>query len=250
MNTSTRIIATLWFAAILTACGKDDPANAAQAPDTEPKTALGKVVNNAIDEARQQLAKENVGLSTSDGEPKAEITPVGDLLIDGKAVAIDEKQRALLLEYRKRIHAVAEAGMAIGKQGADLAGKAIGQAFGSVLSGDSGEMEKRMEAEGKKIEANAMKLCELMPALFDAQNAAAESLPAFKPYARMTQKDVEDCRTGSTQGGHSNAITQAIESAFNEKLDIKVDIDTSAKEGMSAAEEAEAAGQKTEATKQ
>jgi Protein of unknown function (DUF2884) len=249
MNTSARIVTTLLSAALLAACGKDEPAPAAQPPGAEPKTALGRVVDSALDKAREGLAKENVGLSSSDGGPKAEISPEGDLLIDGKAVAIDDKQRALLLEYRKRIHAVAEAGMAIGTQGADLAGKAVGQAFGSILSGDTEQMEKRMEAEGKKIEAQALKLCELMPALLDAQNATAESLPAFKPYARMTQKDVDECRTGNAEGRHSGAVGQAIESAFNEKVNVKVDIDTGASDGNNAAEEAEAAGAEAAAEK-
>jgi hypothetical protein len=243
MHTPARIVTTLLFSALLVACGKDDPAPApaTSASSAEPQTALGRVVNKAIDEARTELAKENVGLSSSQGGPKAEITPKGDLLIDGKAFAIDEKQRALLLEYRKHTHAIAEAGMEIGVQGADLGGKAIGEALGSVFSGKTEEMEKRIEAEAKGIEASAIKLCELLPGLLKAQNELAASLPAFEPYAKMTQSDVDDCRTDAGKGGDGKAIGKVIESAFNEKIDIKVDVDTSSPDSKSAAAEAEAA---------
>ncbi len=241
MNTPVRIVTTLLFVALLAACGKDDPAPVASGSNAEPKTALGKVVNNAIDEARAELAKENVGLSSSQGGPKAEITPKGDLLIGGKAFAIDEKQRALLLEYRKRTHAVAEAGMDIGVKGADLGGKAIGEVFGSVFSGNTDEMEKRIKAEAKGIEASAIKLCELLPDLLKAQTELTASLPAFQPYAKMTQSDVDDCKTDTGRGGDGKAIGKAIESAFNENVEIKVDVDTSSGDGKNAAAEAEAA---------
>jgi hypothetical protein len=240
MHTSIRIVTTLLFVALLSACGKDDPAPVASGSNAEPKTALGRAVNNAIDEARAELAKENVGLST-EGGAKAEITPKGELLIGGKALAIDDKQRALLLEYRKRTHAVAEAGMDIGVKGADLGGKAIGEVFGSVFSGNTDEMEKRIEAEAKGIEASAIKLCELLPDLLKAQDELAASLPAFRPYANMTQSDVEGCKTDTGRGGDGKAISKAIESAFNEKIEINVNVDTSSGDGKNAAAEAEAA---------
>ncbi len=212
MNTPARIVATLLFATLLAACGQDDPAPApaAAGSNAEPKTALGKVVGKAIDEARAELNKENIGLTSSEGGRKAEITPQGELLIDGKTIAIDEKQRALLMAYRKQTHAIALAGMEIGVQGADLGGKAIGEALGSVFSGNTDEMEKRIEAEAKGIEASAIKLCDLLPGLLKAQNELAASLPAFGPYAKMTESDVKDCRTDAGKGGDGKAIGNAI----------------------------------------
>ncbi len=241
MNMSVRIAHILVFTALLTACGDSDPATATSSSGTEPKTAIGKAAGKAIDEARRELATEHVGLSSNDGKSKAEITPKGDLLIDGKAIAIDGQQRALLLDYRKRTHAVAEAGMDVGVQGADLAGKAIGEAIGSIFSGDSEQVEKKIEAEAKGIEASAAKLCELLPSLLEAQNKLAASLPAFKPFANMTQADVEECRVDGNDKNGGEAIGKAIESAFNQKVDVKVDIDTGPSDGKNAAEEAETA---------
>src|SRR3546814_4122382 len=104
---------------LLGACSRDEPP-AAQAPANESAdTALGKVA----EKVRTKLEHENITLSSSDAEAKAEITPQGDLLIGGKEVATDEAQRALLLEYRAGIMAVAAAGTDIGLKGADSIGR-------------------------------------------------------------------------------------------------------------------------------
>ena len=211
------------LAASLAACNRPappaDPAPAsggASATTDAPTSFLGRHVDKALDEARKELREGNISIGDghnikingrrihstgNDGLPKAEITPAGDLLIDGKAVAIDDAQRRQLLAYRGEIIGIAEAGMAIGAKGADIAGEALSGVVGVIFGGKEGEeaFEKRMEEHGKRIEAEAMKLCDRMPALLASQQALAESLPEFKPYARMTQEDVDDC--GKDGGG-------------------------------------------------
>lgn len=171
---------------------------------------IGRHVGGAIEQARKELATQNISIgdgmdiningrkihSDGDGDlPKAEITPQGDLLIEGKAVAINASQRAELLAYRGQILGIADAGMAIGAQGANIAGHALSGAVGAIFGGKDGEkdFEKKIEAEAAKIEAEAMKICTRLPALMAGQQALAASLPEFKPYARMTQSDIEDC---------------------------------------------------------
>jgi hypothetical protein len=170
---------------------------------------IGRHVGGAIEQARKELATQNISISdgmninvngrewkTGDGTlPKAEITPQGDLLIEGKAVAITPSQRTELLAYRGQVLGIAEAGMAIGAQGANIAGHAISGAVGAIFGGKDGEkeFEKKIEAEAAKIEAEAMKLCTRLPALMAGQQTLAASLPEFKPYARMTLEDIEDC---------------------------------------------------------
>ncbi|MBP6750015.1 MAG: hypothetical protein KA144_10285 [Xanthomonadaceae bacterium] len=242
MNTTARIATVLISTALFAACG--DRTSTPASSGAEPKTMIGKAVEEATDKARRELAKENVGMLSVEGQPKAEITPQGDLLIGGKAATIDAKQRTLLLEHRKRIVAVAETGMDIGVQGADLAGKAIGDAIGSIFNGNTDELEKKVEAEGKKIEKSAARLCELLSPLLASQQTLAQALPAFKPYATMTQKDVDECSTEKGNGNGGEIIGKVIESAFNGELDIEVNIDDDKKSdgGMNAAAEAEAAG--------
>ena len=82
----------------LAACG-ERPSHA-DAPDAD--TTLGQKVREATDKARKELAEKNISVSSKDGV-KVEISPTGDLLIDGKAIAIDVAQRRLLLQYREQM---------------------------------------------------------------------------------------------------------------------------------------------------
>lgn len=223
MNTiRTRLaIALLGCLPLLAACNRqpDPPAPAA---GKEPTSALGGIVKKATDQARENLAKNNISLSDefqiningrrvgrSGGQPKAEITPQGDLLIEDKAVAITPAQRALLLQYRQHVIGLAGAGMEIGVQGADLGMKAASEAIRGVFGGDTAQIEQRVEAEAAKIEAAALRLCQQLPALLATQQALAASLPAFRPYTTMDQSDVDDCHDESDDWGN-DAQTRAV----------------------------------------
>lgn len=226
MNRIRTLAAALLASVPLLACNQlpDPPAPpAAPAPpgagNDARKGFIGRQVEKAITEARQELRTGNISVSdgvninvngkqvhtAEAGLPKAEITPQGDLLVEGKAVAITAEQRQQLLAYRGRIIGIAEAGMAIGVQGADIAGEALAGVTGVIFGGKEGgqAFEQRMQAQGKKIEAEAMKLCTQLPGLLDSQQALAAALPAFKPYARMTQDDIDDCGKDSKDKGVS-----------------------------------------------
>ena len=241
----------------LAACGSNDPpatAPAAGTASTAPAdTALGRKIQQAMAEASEKLAKENIsvggpnrnginigGKSIGSNLPKAEITPQGDLLIDGKAVVVDEQQRQLLLAHRAEVIAIAQAGIAIGMRGADLGVKAATGALKSVFSGNTDDFEKRMEAEGKLIEAEANKLCALMPGVLASQNALAAALPEFKPYATMDQSDVDDCgKDGDFDFGDGGSTTaDADADATGEATEAGGNADDHA---MDAAAEADAA---------
>ena len=186
------------------------------APPTADKGFIGQQVDKALAQARKELREGNLSLNGdikinvnghnvskhTSGLPKGEISPQGDLLIDGKPVAITPAQRQQLLAYRGQIINIAEAGMAIGSQGADIAGTALQGVAGAIFGGEKGqkEFEARMEAEGKKIEAQAVKLCAYLPPMLASQQALAGSLPAFKPYATMTQDDINDCGKKDDKG--------------------------------------------------
>lgn len=190
MNRLAAPTAALLACLALVACG--DGGDPQQQTAGQPESVLGKAVKQATDHARKELATGNITLDSSIG-PRAEITPQGDLLIDGKAIALEPAQRALVQEYRGHIQKVAEAGIGIGLEGADLASKAVGEALKGVLTGNTDQIEQKIEAEAEGIKQSAQKLCQLLPPMLDTQNRLAEALPAFKPYATMTQTDIDDC---------------------------------------------------------
>lgn len=196
----THILAPLALVAALAACSRDD-----SAPPTTGDAGASvesRVESNmaaAMDKARGELATENISLDAP-GAPKAEITPKGDLLIDGKAVPVTEAQRALLLDYRAQLVGVASAGMDVGVQGAKLATRAVGEALRGVFSGKPDEIEKRVEAQAEPIRQAALQLCDRLPALLAAQQKLSASLPAFAPYAELDQGDVDECRRDVRDG--------------------------------------------------
>jgi hypothetical protein len=186
-----------------------DPAEVAKVEVHDAQTLIGKTVEKEIAKARKELHEGNISIGgkgvdvsingkhysgdANDGRPRAEITPKGDLLVDGKAVATNPAQRAMLLEYRGQVIGVAEAGMAIGSKAADLAGSAIKESLGALFSGDTDNIEKRVEAQAMKLKGEAKLLCDQLPSMLATQQKLASSLPEFKPYATMTRDDIDDC---------------------------------------------------------
>ncbi|RZZ86942.1 hypothetical protein [Pseudoxanthomonas winnipegensis] len=146
--------------------------------------------------AQEKLATENFSLK-DDGShlPKAELTPDGELLIEGKPVPMNAEQKALGRAYRTQIQSVARDGIAIGLEGAKLGIDAAASALKGVLSGKSDdEISKQTEATVKeKIKPRVQQLCARMPALLQAQQAWAAAQPEFRPYATMDESDVKDC---------------------------------------------------------
>ena len=163
---------------------------AACKPDTTVNTDTGKI------------ARLGNGVLTlqSDGVPKATISANGDLTIDGKAVSLDAQKRALTTAYYKELDGITQAGIAIGKQGAQLAGKAVGEAMRGVLSGDTDQIGNKVEAEAKQIEAKAKQICTHLSGLRTAQDALAAQLPEFRPYANIDQQDIDDCGKDEDEG--------------------------------------------------
>lgn len=214
MTRTNTILVAMLATLPLVACSQQKPAaddtiQAAKAEVHEAQTIIGKTVEKEIAKARKELHAGNISIGgkgidvsingrhysgdADDGRPRAEITPQGELLVDGKAVATNPAQRAMLLEYRGQVIGVAEAGMVIGSKAADLAGSAIKESLGALFSGDTDAIEKRVEAEAMKLKAEARVLCTQLPPMLATQQKLAASLPEFKPYATMTRDDVDDC---------------------------------------------------------
>ncbi len=243
MNTMRMTALAVLTCLPLLGCGNSNNASSAapaadpaSAPASEPTTFLGKAVKGATDGATDEMANKNIDLR-ADGHPDAEITPAGEFLVAGKAVEVNAAQKALLLEYRQHMIRIANAGIDVGVQGADLAGKAVAEAIKGVFSGDTDNIDKKIEGQAEGIKQSAQKLCELLPAVKVTQDKLAAVLPEFKPYATMDDGDVKDCMSDSDENyAHGEEVGRAIGRA--------VKGDEQADSGMNAAEEAEAASAK------
>ncbi|KRA44283.1 DUF2884 family protein [Pseudoxanthomonas sp. Root630] len=185
-------------------------------------------------EASGALWGQSITLNTT-GQPKAEISAKGDFIIAGKQVEVNDAQRALLVAYHRELGGIADAGIATGKEGVKLAGKAVGAAVKGIFSGNPDQIDKEIEAEAKKVEDEAMKICDRLPGLYKAQQELAAALPAFQPYATMDEGDVEDCRTDQNDSHEAGedvgrAIGQAIKGETDAEKNAAAEADAAAAE--------------------
>ncbi|QNP40841.1 YggN family protein [Lysobacter solisilvae (ex Woo and Kim 2020)] len=179
------------------------------------KSEVEKDLDDARQEIRTEMAQERAklgseNLTLGDGLhfgkedqgdakrrhlPKGEITPRGDLLIDGKAVAIDAGQRRQLLDYRAQVIDIARTGLVAGEKAAMLAIEATDVSlFRLIVGGLSGSLERKVEATvQREIQPMVLQICRRLPQLRDSQQALAASVPEFRPYATLDRDDVENC---------------------------------------------------------
>ncbi len=163
-----------------------------------------------MDAARAELDQENLSLgnsinigkkshtkSSDHSLPDAQITPAGDLLIDGKAVAITAQQRQQLLRYRSQVLDVAKAGIEGGEKVAMAALKATDvSVFSLIVGGLTGSLERRVENLVKQeVVPMLTQICQRLPEVLASQQALAASVPQFQPYANLEQTDVESCES-------------------------------------------------------
>jgi hypothetical protein len=168
---------------------------------------VGETVNQALDQAREKLKNENFALGGGDQLPKAEVTPQGELLINGVAVPLSEAQRTAMLGYREQLIALADAGMNMGAEGAQLAGQAVSQVAG-LLDGKTEEAKAKLEAEAERMAAAGLKLCEQVQGLETAQKQLATLIPEFAPYVGAIQINA-DCDSAAKALGDTAATEPA-----------------------------------------
>lgn len=137
---------------------------------------------------------DRVGAVAPDGST-AWIDADGTLEIDGKPVALDDRQRALARRYHHEAMSIRAEGIAIGKSGIALAGKSLRNVVEGLTGGEPDAIGDRIEADARQIETSAMGICERAAALQAVQDELAQALPAFAPHATMTGSQTRDCQT-------------------------------------------------------
>lgn len=218
--TITARLAALALLLPLTACSQsghdgNGNGNTAQAKQEAQQPAspsyIATQIQKGIEQGKQELLTENIDVTSvrignhphdTDHHPKAVITPDGNLVIAGNTVDATPEQHALLVDYRQQVIGIASAGMDIGAKSADMGVGMAKEAIFGKLSGQSDQqIEESIKPQTDKIRAAAMQLCKLMPGVMASQQKLAAAMPAFQPYATMTQQDIDDCGRESDHNG-------------------------------------------------
>ena len=191
-------------------------AQAAGSAASDTRGEIRREMANARAEVRAEMAKaraemgsENLSLDqglhfgkngkrksgNEDSLPAAQISPKGDFLVDGKAIAIDAQQRQQLLDYRGQVIELAWIGIEGGEQAAMAAIDATDVSlFRLIVGGLSGSLERRVEASVKQhVEPMVRQICRRLPQLLESQQELAANLPRFQPYATLERDDIDDC---------------------------------------------------------
>jgi hypothetical protein len=167
-------------------------------------TACTAFVNadHELDAAARKLATENLTLNADANDvPDAAITPRGDFLIDGKPVALTPPQRKEVLAYRAQSIEIAREGIAIGHEGVDVGRHAVvPMVFAALFGASDDAIEASMNKRLAGVREATATLCDRLPDLMAAQRQLADDLPAFAPYATLTQKDIDDCHKDVADG--------------------------------------------------
>jgi hypothetical protein len=210
MNASKSLAIAL-FAALLPL-----GAQATGSAPSETRTEIKREMADARQEVHAEMAKARVELDSEnltldkglhfgkngkrksadeDSLPAAQITPKGDFLVDGKAVAIDARQRRQLLDYRGQIIELAKVGIEGGEKAAMAALDATDVSlFRLIVGGLSGSLERRVEASVKQhVEPLVRRICQRLPQVLESQQKLAANMPQFQPYATLERSDIDDC---------------------------------------------------------
>lgn len=130
------------------------------------------------------------------GSPDATVDQAGQFAVDGKNVAVNDAQRALLQRYNGAAQHMREHAMEAGKAGVATATKELGAVAGKMTGADTAEETKqKVEAASQNILQAAAKICDDLADMKSAQDELATQLDAFKPYATaVTDDNVQKCR--------------------------------------------------------
>lgn len=219
MKSTLLLLPLLLTTAMLSACSNDHSAQLADKIRTEVSQDIEIDLNKAIVDAKSDLSE--ISVTLKDGS-KAKIAANGDMTIDGKAISLNENQRALSKSYYAATKKIALQGIEIGKESAKLATQAIGVAISSVFSdgpGTSGkDIEKTIEAKAGNIEVVAQKLCTSAIELKGIQEKLTAAVPAFtaEPMEVVTKKD--GCEVKSTDN-HANVSTSDDKALTEEEVE-------------------------------
>ncbi len=125
--------------------------------------------------------------------PDAHVSSDGTLSVSGKTLATTPLQQNLLRRYFASVIALHDDAIATGKAGIETAKQAIGSLATAAASRDTAGLDKSIDAKATVVDKSAARVCRDLSAIVSTQDAIAASLPAFRPYALVRERNLSDC---------------------------------------------------------
>jgi len=130
------------------------------------------------------------------GHDTARVSSTGGLRIGDADIAVSPQGQAALEHYNATAQIFTDQAMNLGLDSADFALHTLGQVFEGLVQGTPDRAGREAEQGSRVIEARARGLCLRIQEWRLAQDAAAEAVPAFRPYAVIRGEDLDDCQAG------------------------------------------------------
>ena len=154
-------------------------------------TAQADVRITTHDKGRIHLKGTDIEITAADGS-MAEIDPAGDLKIRGKNVPVTDSQRELLVQYSQNLRDMEKHSDAAEQQAWRMAPGILGTALEDLFSGASDKQFHHDTNEAAKpLKAEFLELCDDAKTEHKVQDQISDALPAFKPYAVISEHDTE-----------------------------------------------------------
>ena len=172
----------------VSACGDSHPVTATVSFDSDADRGHYKPGDGKID-----LEGDSVRIVAGGTDQVAHVGSDGSLRIGEKTVDASSETTAALRQYYADAVAVEDHGVAIGVAGAKFGVATAKDVIHGLFTGTAEEAGKRADEGAKALVAKVKALCDRVDSMYKAQQAAAAGLPAFKPYAVISQHQVDDC---------------------------------------------------------
>ncbi len=133
------------------------------------------------------------------GHDQARVTGDGKLSIGGTDVTVSPQAQLALAKYNADALVFTDQAKDLGLESANFALHTVGQVFKGILHGTVDQAGDEADRGSKVIEAKAQLLCQRMNEWRVVQDAAAQVVPEFKPYAVIGVDDAKDCFVDSKE---------------------------------------------------
>jgi hypothetical protein len=149
------------------------------------------IATKQIEAERTELRSKPVEMNAA-GNPKASIDASGSVRIGSGVLALTDTQRTLALLYRDAVVDLVDLSL---KDASRLTSHVVTRTLFGMATGRLEKTEKSIERQAEGI-AHTPEFCGLLEEARERQDRMLQSMVELKPYAGVSQQDVDDCAAG------------------------------------------------------